>query len=561
MKLVRMTIENFRGYKEPTSIEFDDLTVLIGKNDVGKSTVLEALDVFFYDGKGTIKLDSGDINVTSCNEGAKDIKISAVFGDLPDKVIIDAENETTLRDEYLLNRDGHLEIIKTFKGGATTASSLQVSIKALHPSNVECDALLSKKNADLKKIVDRLELSCDKSKNATMRAAIWKHYEDSLNLQEKVLDVASRDGDIKAIWSKLQGYLPYYSLFQSDRKNSDSDSEVQDPLKEAVKQILGEPGLQAQLASVAQRVEEELQRVANLTLEKIREMNPEIANSLHPKIPASDDLKWTDVFFKKLSISGDEDIPINKRGSGVRRLILLNFFRAEVERRKSGRDTPSVIYAIEEPETSQHVDHQVKLISALEQIHNPRKDALVLGQRHFDRDQSYPHGGPGLLFSRAFVNEFIRRNVSFQRILAGNARKTYDVATGMLVLNEFSDAVWIDHPWLCIGAPETESLEVLGKRTWRELEKCPTDPGEGRAFVRLQDVVQFHIIPFKTETAGYVKNAEFAPEQVKLYRPTAYGVRFCWMDVDDNVAEIDSEWIPKFVVDKEAVKRRDAANV
>ena len=203
----------------------------------------------------------------------------------------------------------------------------------------------------------------------------------------------------------------------------------------------------------------------------------------------------------------------------------------------------------------------MKLISALEQIHNPRKDALVLGQRHFDRDQSYPHGGPGLLFSRAFVNEFIRRNVSFQRILAGNARKTYDVATGMLVLNEFSDAVWIDHPWLCIGAPETESLEVLGKRTWRELEKCPTDPGEGRAFVRLQDVVQFHIIPFKTETAGYVKNAEFAPEQVKLYRPTAYGVRFCWMDVDDNVAEIDSEWIPKFVVDKEAVKRRDAANV
>ena len=368
MKLVRVTIENFRGYKEPTSIEFDDLTVLIGKNDVGKSTVLEALDVFFYDGKGTIKLDSGDINVTSCSEGAKDIKISAVFGDLPDKVIIDAENETTLRDEYLLNRDGHLEIIKTFKGGATTASSLQVSIKALHPSNAECDALLSKKNADLKKIVDRLELSCDRSKNATMRAAIWKHYEDSLNLQEQVLDVLSGDGDIKAIWSKLQGYLPYYSLFQSDRKNSDSDSEVQDPLKEAVKQILGESDLQAQLASVAQRVEEVLQRVANLTLDKVREMNPEIANSLHPKIPSSENLKWADVFVKNLAITGDEDIPINKRGSGVRRLILLNFFRAEVERRKLARAAPSVIYAIEEPETSQHVAHQRQLISALKEL-------------------------------------------------------------------------------------------------------------------------------------------------------------------------------------------------
>ncbi|MEY8403925.1 AAA family ATPase [Oscillospiraceae bacterium 44-34] len=38
--------------------------------------------------------------------------------------------------------------------------------------------------------------------------------------------------------------------------------------------------------------------------------------------------------FKSVSITSDENIPINKRGSGSKRLILLNFFRAEVERRQ-----------------------------------------------------------------------------------------------------------------------------------------------------------------------------------------------------------------------------------
>ena len=58
------------------------------------------------------------------------------------------------------------------------------------------------------------------------------------------------------------------------------------------------------------------------------------------------------------TITGDNDIPINKRGSGIRRLILINFFRAEAERRIREMNAPSIIYAIEEPETSQHAEHQ-----------------------------------------------------------------------------------------------------------------------------------------------------------------------------------------------------------
>ena len=82
--------------------------------------------------------------------------------------------------------------------------------------------------------------------------------------------------------------------------------------------------------------------------------------------------------FKSVSITGDEDIPINKRGSGVKRLILLNFFRAEAERRQNENNVPSIIYAIEEPETSQHPNHQRKLIEAFIELSQSDNTQILL---------------------------------------------------------------------------------------------------------------------------------------------------------------------------------------
>ena len=42
MKLIRLDIENFRGIKA-LSVPLDDTTVLIGENNSGKSSILDAL--------------------------------------------------------------------------------------------------------------------------------------------------------------------------------------------------------------------------------------------------------------------------------------------------------------------------------------------------------------------------------------------------------------------------------------------------------------------------------------------------------------------------------------
>ena len=376
MKIKTLKIQNFRGYKNQVNIDFSDFTAIVGRNDIGKSTIMEALDIFFHDGKGLIKLDKGDINNTEKDN--LDVVISVSFIDLPQNVIIDDTCQTTLKDEFLLNTHGELEIIKRFKNASTSATNLKISIKAKHPTNPECSDLLLKKQSDLKKKVDDLDLQCeDKRVNSIMRSSIWEHYKSDLRLNDIEIDVNSKEGDIRALWNKLQTYIPYYSLFQSDRKNTDSDDEVQDPLKEAVKQIIRDPDLQDKLDYVATKVKEKLQEVSDLTLAKIKEMNETIAESLHPQIPKTEDLKWSDVF-KGLSIAGDGDIPINKRGSGVKRLILLNFFRAEAERRQRIENCPNIIYAIEEPETSQHKNHQRLLLDSLLKISQDNKSQIII---------------------------------------------------------------------------------------------------------------------------------------------------------------------------------------
>ena len=67
-----------------------------------------------------------------------------------------------------------------------------------------------------------------------------------------------------------------------------------------------------------------------------------------------------------------------KEGSGVKRLVLLSFFRAEAERRLNEDDNAGVIYAIEEPETSQHADNQRLLIEAFKTLAATEHTQVIL---------------------------------------------------------------------------------------------------------------------------------------------------------------------------------------
>lgn len=49
MKLKKVILHNYRCYTNDVPVSIDNLTCIIGRNDVGKSSIMEALDAFFND--------------------------------------------------------------------------------------------------------------------------------------------------------------------------------------------------------------------------------------------------------------------------------------------------------------------------------------------------------------------------------------------------------------------------------------------------------------------------------------------------------------------------------
>lgn len=106
MKLKTIYLKNFRCYKDEVCIEFDDLTTFVGKNDIGKSTILEGLEIFFNN--DLVKIEPSDANI----HGDNNVVITCDFGDLPSELILDSGEITNLTDEYLTISNDTLRIKK-----------------------------------------------------------------------------------------------------------------------------------------------------------------------------------------------------------------------------------------------------------------------------------------------------------------------------------------------------------------------------------------------------------------------------------------------------------------
>ena len=353
MKLRQLKLRNFRCFRDEIVVDLDDLVVFVGRNDAGKSTLFEALEIFFDEKAAP---DREDLSVDAADS---QVHITCVFADVPPEIVIDAQHTTDLATEHLLNADGCLEISKVYNCALAKPKLLGTYLNAMHPTAEGFQDLFSLTIAQLRNRARDLQVDLDavnESINAELRHSIWAHAE-GLQRQETEIEVKGETG---RIWNQLKKYLPIFALFKSDRPSTDQDAEAQDPMKAAVKEAI-----RAQediLGQIAESVKHEVQEIADRTVAKIQEMSPELANQLTPRVSTR---SWDTLF--SVSLTGDENISINKRGSGTRRLILLNFFRAKAEQDAEGNNT-GLIYAIEEPETSQHPHHQVMLIRALEEL-------------------------------------------------------------------------------------------------------------------------------------------------------------------------------------------------
>jgi putative ATP-dependent endonuclease of OLD family len=366
VKLISVEIENLRCYQTAVKVQIDDLTTFIGKNDIGKSTILEALEIFFNN--DVVKISQEDANI---HNDSKEVIITCEFTNLPEKIILDSGQETTLSEEYLLTKNSTLKVKKIFDC-SKKSPSCEVFIVAKHPTAAGFNNLLELKERDLQAIIKKEEINCPLKGNPIMRKAIWGSAAN-LELDEIDIPVTKPKEDSKRIWEQIDKHLPLFALFQSDRSSKDSDGEVQDPMKAAVATAIAE--VQDDIDRIQRRVQARTEEIAKNTHRALETIDKNLACQLTPDFTPPTPAKWTGLFSVSLSTDG---IPLNKRGSGVRRLVLVSFFKAEAERLLMQGSKKGIIYAVEEPETAQHPNNQKILQKAFLALANEPNCQVIL---------------------------------------------------------------------------------------------------------------------------------------------------------------------------------------
>jgi len=362
MKLSMLHLTGFRAYQQRTSLSIGDLTAIIGRNDIGKSSLLEALDIVL--GEGTMEPDDGCIHDSA---QSRKPKIECEFTVDPDEVIvIDQDAETSWKAEYLLNEEDRLHVVWDFDCTKSKPKP-SVSLKAVHDNK----GLLQMKITELKSLLteeQKSDNSINKASKVSIRTAI-RSLLDADVFQLRAVSLEAEDG--KRAAEVISSKLPMFRLFKSDRPSTDQDGEVQDPMKEAIKEAIAE--CQTDIDALSEKVIAKATDWANAVIAKLNELDPDAANGLTAE-PAKPNIAGA----FKIALKDQSGISINKRGSGVRRLVLLSFFRTAAERLVEGSSSRPVIYGVEEPETSQHPSNQKKILAALLDISQSKGRQVIL---------------------------------------------------------------------------------------------------------------------------------------------------------------------------------------
>lgn len=365
MRLKSVAIEGFRGAKNRIELNLDkDFTILTGRNDAGKSTFLEALDVFF---KGA-KINKDDFNMNACSS-AETAYIEVTFDKLPDDVVLDAKYHTTFEAERLTNGDGGLTIRHTF-----TSSKIAKSLRAKHLVTKDGrKSLLAKSNKELKTFATENSVSlsdCNSSINAQIRETIYKETDLFEEIDQFELDDSMTD--MKSFFAKIEKNYPVFHLFSAENVSDEGEKYVQDPVKVIVKRVIDKH--KDDLDKIAQQIDLELTQALTEVSDELELLAPTLKTSFSPH---NIDAKWESAY-KSVAFHDENNVPLATRGSGMRRLALLSFFR--VSAREDSKDRP-VIFAVEEPEVFLHPDLQREVWDALTDL-ALQSDSQVLITSH-----------------------------------------------------------------------------------------------------------------------------------------------------------------------------------
>lgn len=388
-------VENFKGLKDISS-PLSKFTCIIGENNAGKSTFIQALLLFI---KGT-KLTKEDFFDTS-----KDILISVEIDNIREKdlELIDETHREKFKSNILFDADGKGSIKLARRYSKTDYSSKLRNIKFIpkdkrfNKSDID-ELLKGKKGKDIHIVLTKNYPELDEEeisnvKTLTKAKELINNYIATLNddeMEEK--DISLDTGINNSITSFFPEpiYIPAVKDLSDDMKTKDSASfgKLLNILLDVIEDDLSEAkGVFDELRKkLSKTYDEEGKLNPDNRLEKVKQIEETIQKNLNQTFKnVSIDLEVPPPEIKSILsnaniIANDGVIgPIQNKGDGFKRAITFSILRSYVELANSEdwqkdkdnfKEKDRFLFLFEEPELYLHPKAQNILFEALSKISN-----------------------------------------------------------------------------------------------------------------------------------------------------------------------------------------------
>lgn len=354
MRLTSFAIENYRGIKRAKHIPIGPMSIFVGKNDAGKSIVLNAIAAF-------LNVKEYPIDDIDFNDRSKPISFEGHFiadnlREIVTKKIGTKFKKDEGKDEFVLDICINDEIAIRRVMGKPGKGFDESLLSIIDFDHEDFGMLHQKSDEDLSAIMEKYAITVPVS-GAGRNSKLEKIKHIKQYCQEKGVKTKTSwvpdEYDIGKLLPEIELFKSDYGIEADTAFKTSSVTEVKGVFEEE----LGEKG---RLTDVAQKIATEMGKESHAISTLMKDYVPNIKSvTITPNFVWKDAIKSVDVNFE----FDDDSKPINmtRKGSGYRRLFMVARFRYLAQKKK-GDD---VIYAIEEPETFLHPKAQEDLLDAL----------------------------------------------------------------------------------------------------------------------------------------------------------------------------------------------------
>jgi len=351
MHICKISLEGYRAFQNKVDVMCGGITTFVGKNDVGKSSILHALEVFFNGYP-----DESDFNQDQDPNDPMTIEIS--FYELPDEIELEAGIRTTLANENLIGESGFFIVRKKYLSTNPKKPKITYSVKDFIEKQFQNVCSLSEKEInDLGKAFGLdFKQSGAGITNKGKRDEI-RQFLRGKNEPEGMIEIEPAKAALRAL-----EYLPDFSLFEADESLNEEGTAFQKEFTALVELMVQKIDGKAE---IEKHIEGELDIEINKILKYLMQHTDEVSS-----IKSRQSFQWKDLISFHLECQDKQgrDIAFRKRGSGLRRLLMVTYFQYRAQKVHEGENLKHHIYGIEEPETYLHPGAQRQLFESFKEI-------------------------------------------------------------------------------------------------------------------------------------------------------------------------------------------------